>query len=124
MANEADVTSYIVHLIETIGKHANIQRDFLLEHMVKHFRNKVPHLNVLITNHTFKSEKQLNESTHRSIEVPWPDSPNGKLVFDLELFKDGVVTFEKDETPENVAYDGKFVKNGNRVEFSSLEPTD
>lgn len=124
MVNESDITAYIENLIHSICKHANIQRDFLLEHMVKHFRNQVPHLNVFVSLRSFKLNKELVESTHRVIEVPYPDSPHGKLECDLELFKSGKVTFIDPENKESVFYDGKFTKHGNTIEFANLEPID
>lgn len=122
--NEADITSYIQHLLETIGQEAPIQRDFLLEHIAKHFRNSCPRLNILVTHHAFKCKKDLVEVTHRVIEVPWCTSPNGKIEVGLDLFKSGSVTFEDEDNKESVFYDGKFTKNGNRIDFTDLNPVD
>lgn len=124
MVNEADITSYITHLLETIGQHVAIQRDFLTEHIVKHFRDRCPHHNIFIKHHAFKCNKELVDATHRKIEVPWPEGANGKLEFEIDIFKTGVVTFLEDEDKGSVFYGGKYQKSGNKVEFYDLTPVD
>lgn len=124
MVNDADITSYITHLLETISKHVSIERDFLTEHIVKHFRDRCPHHNVLITHSAFKCNKELVDATHRSIDVPWPESSSGKIEYGIDLFKSGTLTLLEDENKESVFYDGKFTKNGSKVEFFDLSPID